>query len=136
MPCKDLDQTFVTWATHSCHPAMPPIYVDDDDDRDAIEFSEPDPGSTGFHSISHDAVPRPSGDSFAFNPPIQRKLAQPVEPVLETPPCKGSMGVFSPVEMEAGWVYLHQNSNFYIQKQLFSKNILVEGWSCSSFSYV
>ena len=40
--------------------------------------------------------------SNAFNPPIPRMLAQPVEPVLETPPCRGSTGVFSPLGMEAG----------------------------------
>jgi hypothetical protein len=91
----------VCGGSHAWHFAMPPIVVEDDD-RDAIEFDEPDPGDSGFHSISHDAVPRPCGDSFAFNPPIQRMLAQPVEPVLETPPCRASTGVFSPLGMEAG----------------------------------
>ena len=81
---------------------MPPIFEVEDDVCDAVEFSEPDPGESGFHSISHDAFPRPCGDSFAFNPPIQRNLAQPVEPVLETPPSRGSMGVFSPHGVEAG----------------------------------
>ena len=66
---------------------MPLIEVADEAD-DHVDFKEPDPGSTGFHTISFDA-PVISSHSVPFS--FIGKLAEPVEPASDsftTPPAR------------------------------------------------
>ena len=66
---------------------MPPIDVEDQTD-DKVEFKEPDPGTTGFHTISVDA-PVISSQSAPFS--FIGRMAEPVETTsadFTTPPAR------------------------------------------------
>ena len=67
--------------------SMPPL-IEVEDGDDGVDFVPPDPGATGFHSISFEA-PKVSPIPWVFS--LGTPMAKPVEPTPEefvTPPAK------------------------------------------------